>query len=158
MVKRIDPKKLASSLNSAVNAVLMARAYHALQAERMRAVDLELIQVCKPIDRYSGEPIVEPDRLWHMTDECATDFCAERDIEIRKLGYDLEPGYCPALMAENTVRLAEQTLLECSREFFPEFTVNGLLCAGLDKYKQAIELLIGLTVNAPGYRAPKLAA
>jgi hypothetical protein len=74
---------------------------------------------------------------------------------------NLEPGYCPALVAENLQMEAEHALIGCAEQFFPNVTVDSLLCGtrtmnGLDALKKYLELLIGLVVNAPGYRAPRI--
>lgn len=74
---------------------------------------------------------------------------------------DAAKGYCPALVAERNVTKAEWALIDAALEFFPSADNDSLLLGtkekgGLETRREYLDSLIGLVVNSPGYRKPKL--
>lgn len=55
----MNPHKVATDpiLTNAVNVYLTARAFEALERERVAPIHAELLAVWKPINRRTGEPI-----------------------------------------------------------------------------------------------------
>lgn len=147
-----DAKTVAKALITPVNAVLLAQVYHEVTRERCEAIQRRLLATGK----YG--PCRDPRKTWLPKEDGGVDgkeYYADLDAAYREAGYvDLSPGYCPALIAEDLLRVARRTLVECAQEFFPGITPDRLLCAGLAKYDEFIELLIKLVVNAPGYQKP----
>ena len=152
--------EIVHKLNPCVNALLLAKTHASMQREAMRKIDLELIDWLAPVygnihSGKVGKPITDPKHLWMMGDEEAANYYAERDKAIRKAGYDVKPGYCPALIAEEVERIAARTLIEASEEFFGT-SADDLICSGIANYNKFVDLLIGLVVNHPNYRKPKI--
>jgi hypothetical protein len=100
--------------------------------------------------------VTDPSLTYLLADEDSVVYLAALDAAYREAGYtDLEPGHCPALIAERLLMLAQRTLFECAKEFFPEIQADHLYGEHRQKY---LDLLLGMVVSAPGYKAPKLAA
>jgi hypothetical protein len=151
-------KLVSEALTSEVNAVLITRAHAEVMREKIDKVHAEIIDDLDIRDD-DGNPIAEPRWYWRMADKYTAEYYAECDRRNREMGYDLEPGFCPALIAEDLQRKAEHNLIAAAAEFFgPSFTVNNLLCCrnGLEKLREAIDLLCKLVINAPGYRKPRI--
>lgn len=152
--------KMARKLEPMVNAYLLAKCHAEIEREKMDAIDAEILDYLDV--RYgdnhrerAGGRITDPKHSWLMADEYAGDYYAERDRRIREAGYSVEPGYCPALIAENLVRQTVRLLIDSAAEFVPGLTWDN--CAGHHKAAdRAVELLVGLVVNAPGYTPPKI--
>jgi hypothetical protein len=147
----LSPKAVSEAIEPSVNAVLMATAYAQAMRERCDKIQRRLLAS----GRYGGDG--EPKYTYLLPDEAAARYFADLDAAYREAGYtDLEPGHCPALIAESLQRDAERALIEAAEEFFPGVTLHKLLCAGLDKHREFLDLLIKLVVNRDGYRAPRL--
>jgi hypothetical protein len=150
-------RAMSAALVPFVNAVLLAQIHTELMREKMRKLDLDLLDHHAPTDRYSGGEITDPDKAWHMTDADAAVYYADRTERLRGMGYNLPDGHCPALIAEGVQMEAERLMIGEASKFMPGLTWDNLTCHP-GKLKEAIRLLIGLTVNAPGYKAPKIMA
>jgi len=159
----IENAKAASrELVSAVNAVLMAKAYALCERERMDKLDTELLQKF-PI--YSagkhGRPV---ERITNGKDMFLADLdsadvvfhYAERQHRINEMGYKLPDGHCPACVAEELQRAAERLLIDSAVEYFPDVTFDKIMQAPncIENLRKYIKLLCGLVVNAPGYKNP----
>ena len=152
-------KHLTPELIQAVNAYLMAKAYAQVMRERVDAVHREILTEC-PIyaDRDEGQQILRSHDLYLCSNEalCA-DFFAEANHRLRKLGIkpaDMADNHCPALVAENLVCKTANFLADVSGRPFG-VTAHKLLCAGMAKFDEWIELNCKFVVNSPGYKAPK---
>ena len=63
-------------------------------------------------DKRSGKAIASPEQLYLCDDEAeCSRFYAACDAAHRAHGHMLPDGYCPALVAEEAVRVAERTFL-----------------------------------------------
>ena len=145
-------RAMSTALMPIVNTVLLARAHHGVMAERVDKIQRALIADEKPTTE-DGEPITEPRLLYLMEESQWAGFYAKLDQRIRAAGFNVQPGYCPALMAEELVRKAEHAMVDQAAEYIPELTHENLM-RNFSKYKEALSLIIGLVVNAPGYTAP----
>lgn len=148
-------RKVAKALTPMVNACLMARAHAQLMREAVTPIYAAVLDFCDVHDK-DGTRITDPDKAWHMHDKYAADYYAECDKRIREAGYEVEPGYCPALIAEGLQRDAERLLIQSAAEHVPGLDYDRLLCAGLGKLKECVRLLEGLVVNSPGYKPVQL--
>jgi hypothetical protein len=164
---------ITPEVENAVNAYLLARAY----AETMREsvdkvyaavlVDIPMFDDIKLGVRYepTGERITNHNLLYLSSDE---DACkrvyAEVDKQLRADGAksaDMPAEHCPALVAENIQHEAEWAILDAAAvmlglEFDGKELNHRLLCLGLEKQKQFIDLVVKLVVNRPGFKAPKI--
>ena len=152
----IKADKVGACMARIANSVILARLHAQTEREKMEAVDLDLIDWLAPVDRYTGKPITKPKDTWTMRDEDAATYYAERTKRIAAMGYKLPDGYCPALCAEEVVRIAERNMVDAAGEFFPNVDADSLICLGLEKYRQFVELLLKLGVNHPSYQRPRL--
>jgi hypothetical protein len=89
-------------------------------------------------------------------------------IDLRKAmqnaGYTIksipgEPEYsykCPALTAESLQNDAEHLIIDAVAEMIGDSDdlAHNLICAGLDKYYQFIDLAVKMVVNMPGFKNP----
>lgn len=158
MTNKEKADAMARELVPHVHALLLAQVHAKVEQERMDKIDRELIEEMRPVDQYSGEPITDPRKLWHMDDATAAEFYKARHILVLKAGYKPKSeGECPALVAEGIVRLAQRTLIEGAQPFMG-VSPDDLLCAGLEKYRRYVELIVGLVVNHPTFKPPRLVA
>lgn len=95
-------------------------------------------EVMKKTPDY-GKPLDTPKDLYMTDDPRCTEFYAECDEEHKRQGFDVKPGYCPALVAENALIKAENALLEAGSELMG---VN-LIGISLENRKKALEILLG---------------
>ena len=156
---------IARELTRPVNAVLLATALAQTERERMDAIDRELLAatVYHVADEWTErgmdglpERITDHKDAFLMSEADAEDYYAQRQERIDALGHNLPRGHCPALCAEEVQRDAEHVLIDAAEPFFPGVTLHKLLCAGLDKHREYLDLLMKLVINSPGYVAPKL--
>lgn len=156
MILTIDTMPdLAEALAPAARAVIMATAHAQLERERMDALDRELIAFWKPVNQYTGKPITEPKDTWTMAETYWTDYHADRQAKIDAMGYKLARDFCPALVAEEDERKAKRLLLDVAAEFVPELAADRV-AFHLETYRKAVDLLMRIAVNHPGFRGPKL--
>lgn len=103
------------------------------------------------------ERILDPEQVYLMDgcEENAGDFAEfmkERQHFVDSLKIDgLQPGTCPACVAEMTTSHAASLLLDAADEFVPGIS------AAKHRYperQKAIDLLVGLVVNHPSYTSP----
>lgn len=94
--------------------------------------------------RLGDEVIVDPRRSYLMSDEDFAEYDAQCKLarDNAKLHVDNDEQ-CPLLVAENMVRLAEEALVLAMYEH-TKLTKDQLLCLGLEKYKQYIDLTLRL--------------
>ena len=160
----MKPKAPTADLRAAVRAYLLARTVAEVTRERVNAVYRDILTetpIMADHDKHcDGLPIMGPEKLYLASDDEAVKRCwAEADRRLRQKGIkpaDMEPEYCPALVAESTQRQAEALIVEAGAAMLGEGKgFHGrLLCAGLEKYEQFVDLCCKLVVNEPGFRNP----
>jgi hypothetical protein len=159
-------REMSLALVPQVNAYLLARTVAEARRDEVDATKRRLLAEghyftsAKWAPRMPVKRILSPDGDWLMDDEQAKGYYAALDAAHKAAGYDLEPGHCPALVAEHVQTQAEWALIEAAQKWFPEVTNDRLLCGtkttgGVETRQQYIDLLVKLVVNAPGYVAPK---
>jgi hypothetical protein len=114
--------------------------------------------------RVKSERIVDPKLTYLLSDEESVDYLLDLKDELVKAGYDIKPiegepehsYYCPALTAEHLQTKTEHLVIDSMAEMLGEKSDFGhrLLCAGLDKYKQFLDLAVKFVVNSPGFKNP----
>jgi len=165
--------KISPELRSAVRAHLMARAYAETMRERVNAIYLEILAEA-PIyaERHEGRrgssldgrPILDPQKLYLASEEdmpLVEEAWAEADKRSRAAGIkpdDMPHSHCPALVAEALQIKTEWLVIEAGARMMgmedPEEFNDRLLCLGLEKRKEFLDLLCGLIVNESGFCNP----
>ena len=132
----------AEVVREAVDAV-----YSAVLAERPVMVDAEYRGRRCPAERITTQAMLHmaSDSGWAAVCEAATARLLADGIKPA----DMDPAYCPALVAEErqhkaAVRLIHEGAPLVGEEGDPEDFRHALLCAGLDKYHEFIDLLCRL--------------
>lgn len=160
---------ISPAMVSAVNALLMAKARAQLIRQQVDTVERAVLEQCpltNGLEVEHGEParkIIEPRHVYLCTDRPLLDeYYGEVSHRLRKEGIkpDTMPDeHCPALVAENLELECEWLLLDVAAEIM-DFREGGkelnhrLLCLGLEKRAEFIDLWVKLVVNLPGYRNP----
>lgn len=165
----LNPRSVAKALTPHVESLLKAKAIAEVERARVDKIQRQVLQedvymVDESHLRDGKEPyrITEPKKDWLIDEQQAEKYYQRlNEIHLANGFEKAADGYCPALCAESVQRKAEHDLLEAAQEFFPGFTVDNLLAARRDEsgesaYKKAVDMLIELVVNAPGYVAPKI--
>jgi len=120
-------------------AVLAARE---IAAERRTHVDgyIKPLLAVMDLRDTKGEQILDTKWLFLCEDEDAcTAFYAACDVAHREHGFHLEPGYCPALVAESNAINAENALIEAASA---HFEVDFTRLFKLEQRRQLLDLLV----------------
>ena len=163
--------KITNGVKSSVNAYLLARTLaecerakvdtlaHEILKTRIYHADPKFIAM-----GHAGERITDPDKAWMLEAEEHHDYLIDLKKAMQGAGYTIksipgEPEYsynCPALTAESMQRDAEHLIIDTMAEMLGESEELGhnLICAGMDKYHQFIDLAVKMVVNMPGFKNP----
>lgn len=144
--------KLSTELITAAKTVFMAMAYTQSVREIVEPYQTELLafwkfKVAPEWLEKRGAPdfdvITEHKHSYLMDDSDSQIYFKELHCKHLEHGFKVQMNYCPLLTAESLESDAKKVLLEMAE---PMTGISGhkLLCAGLDKYKMAIELLLQL--------------
>lgn len=161
-------KNIPQSLKSAVSAYLVSRAFAETMREKVDEIDRAILADC-PLklaprwkERAENLPdlITEPKDTYLCDDQNQLDdFYQERHK--RQGEAHLKPDnlpfeHCPALVAENNLVKCEHLVIRAAAEMMGEklITPQKVICAGLDKYQQFIDLSVRLVVNLPDFKSP----
>lgn len=165
---------ITDNLKSSVNAYLIARAYAETQREIVDKIQRKILGECKYyiaeewVERLGEkrERITEPKDTFLMDEDDFLDYYLNVRKDLEKAGYEIEstadPEHphsykCPALSAEWTQTQAEHLVIDSMAEMLGEDDLrHRLLCAGLNKYHQFLDLAVKFVVNSPGWVAPKV--
>ncbi len=166
MITASEMPKAAKRLTPHVNAVLLAMANAQIERERIDAMERAVLTrddgtpMYRTADEWRErgmrdcpEWVTEPKHAYLMADDDLADYGAECQHRIKQMGYQVPDGHCPALIAEDLQITAEWALMSAAEEFFPEIPADALY---LDNRRRYLDLLIGMVVNAPGYKKPRL--
>ena len=157
---------VSDDVKSSVRAYLLARVFAETEREKIDAMQREILETAtyetSPEWARRGmkdapERITDPKHAYLMTDVDFEDYYAECQHRIRKMGYKLPEGHCPALVAESLQVTTENLLIRAAAEMmgeYPEDFPHGLLCLGLEKRQEFIDLVVGLVINLPDFRNP----
>jgi len=158
-----NAKKMSRAIMPQVNALLIARVKAETIRKQIDAMDRELLtaEIYRPDpDTYSRDPenmperIIEPRDIWTMSEDDYSRYQQTRDDRIQSDGWIVkERGFCPALVAEYSVTQCEWALCEEAEKHVAEMN-HERISRDMDLRDRAIEIMIGLAVNAPGYRKP----
>ncbi len=161
-------KDVTPAVKASVRAYLLARVYHETMREKVNEV-YNAILTEMPIysDRHDGEDgkqIFDPSKMYlTKDDEACKRIYAEANVRLRAAGLkpdSMGDDYCPALVAGSVQTKAEHVVIEAAAEMMgrddPEKFGNSLICLGLEKYHKFIDLVVGLVVNLPDFKAPNL--
>lgn len=163
--------KITNSVKSAVNAYLLARTLAECEREKNDNLAREILGTAtyragpKFITRgRTSERITDPDKAWMMEAEEHHAYLIDLRKALQGAGYTIksiagEPEYsynCPALTAYGLQIDAEHLLIDATAEMIGEKDDLGhnLICAGLDKYHQFIDLAVKMVINMPGFKSP----
>ena len=157
---------LTPGVKSAVRAYLMARAYAETMREKVDEVYREILTECPVYADQFGhtEQILNSKDLYLCSDDTLCQDAFEiANHRLRAVGLkpdNMPDSHCPALVAENIQMEAEQLVIDNMAEALgqegkkPGDFRHRLICSGLDKYHQFIDLACKLVINAPGFEPP----
>jgi hypothetical protein len=157
-------REMSLGLVNEVNAVLIATAIAETEREACDKIHRRLLAESEYNGTRSsraipgGAPfrVTEPKDDWLMDEESSARYYAALDAAYAAAGYELEPGYCPALIAGHALIKAENAMIVAAGKWFPAFVDEGCPRVWGENRDNLVKLLIGLVVNFPGYKAPKL--
>lgn len=159
MKTNLTPEDVTTELKNAVTDLVARRKEAETIREKVNAVQREVLQgvalfndleVGRGLDK---QRIVDPKQTYLSQDEGALEYYYEVvDMNLRELGVkpaDMPLDHCPALVAEHERTKAEWTLIDEAAKMLgvyeePGQFNNGLLCTGLDKRQQLIDLTVNL--------------
>lgn len=104
-------KAWAANNRAIAKTVVSAKAFAAVERERVNAYIRVVFDSFSFVDE-DGETITDPDDLYLCEDDdLCTAYYAACDAAHRENGFDGPEGHCPALIAEDLLRQAEDVLL-----------------------------------------------
>ena len=143
-----------------VKAAYAVVAHRAIAAIERRAVNEIYEKLLQGIELYTSvrwepeqprERITSHENLFLADAQDLEPYWVARRAAIAEAGYVVEGDQCPALLAELKATEAQWALIDAVRinggDQFAGITVDRLLCAGLDKYKAFIELVLKLAIG-----------
>jgi len=141
----MGPKAVQKFLRAEVQAVLVARVAHQIEAEAADVRYNTILAAGNYLDE-DGNRVLNHKLAYKIADEDhAKEFFSLCDKATAKAGYKLAAGYCPALIAETAKMKAERALVDKAGPLF-DLTADQLFCTGFKKYDEFIELTIGLVL------------
>jgi len=149
---KLQAARVAKALTPHVNTLLLATTLAKMERERVDKIERRVLA-----DMGLN---CEPKHVYQLADSTTNVYYARLNAIHLANGFaDAAKGHCPACCAEHLQVQAEWSLIEAAREFWPDTTNDRLLCGvkglgGLETRRKYLDLLIGLCVNAPGYRKP----
>lgn len=159
MKTNLTPKDVTSELKKAVSDYVSCQKEAESIRKKVDAIQREVLKgviLFNDLDARHGldrQRISEPSQTYMSEDEDAlNEYYKAVDAELRKAGIkptDMPLEHCPALVAEHERVQAEWNLLDEAAKMFGVYEGvgqfnNSLLCAGLDKRQQFIELTVSL--------------
>ena len=126
---------------AAVAAVLVAREHARETREKVDAYTRPILAAAGLCEADGGAAILESRWLFLCDDDdgCAA-FYAACDDANRAHGYELEPGYCPALVAESDLITAENLLIEAAST---HYGVDFTRLYRIEARRELLDLLTG---------------
>ena len=168
-MEKMTAKDVTQSVKTSVSAYLMARAYAETMRERVDKIESAILVECplpNDLEQKRGlaaRQITDPNHVYLCTnDDYLQDYFQETDKRLREAGYkpdDMSKDHCPALVAEHLQTETEWILLDCASDMM-KMGLDGqelnhrLLCKGMDKRQEFIDLVVGLVVNLPDFKNP----
>jgi len=164
MKNHMTEQDITPEVKTSVRAYLLARANAEVMREAITKIETEILQESPLTDaRFEhGKKITNPKDAWLADDSEWADYFMEVNTRTRKAGLkpdDMPDDHCPALVAEHIQMQAEQLILENAAdmmglEFDGKELNHKLLCLGLEKRQQFLDLVIKLVVNLPNFKNP----
>lgn len=114
-------------LANAHRALIRARENHQYIESKVACIELQLLLDGKYCDE-EGEPVKEREGIEALSEWEFERFYKDRHLEILKVreeGFAVEEGYCPALIAKNQLRKAENAFVDAG-EFIAGVTSDEL--------------------------------
>ena len=149
MSKKELKSRYTEDMLQAVADVLKARVKQQMVEEDLAPMDKQLLEDMPLYECDNPEVrITDPKVTYRARDIDLLEYYEERDKRIRAKGYQVDPGYCPALIAGCETMDAEHHMIKMFQPL-TGLTKDDLFCQpdGLEKYKKYIELIIGLSVS-----------
>ena len=142
---------LTPALIAAVKSHLMAKAYTETIRPIVVGYQKEILERHKfpyKEDREMGEYVDNPSLDYLMADKDSDIYYAELDKAkaLHPFGKDLEPGFCPLLIAENLQRQACQLMIN-EAAYIIGFSYDDIVM--LEHYAEAEELVEKIVINHP---------
>jgi len=173
-MRRLTQKDVTPGVKSAVNAYLMARAFAETRRDQVDKIEREILAEAPLTNGFyetegrrnhkeAGELITDPKDTWLCTNEAQLEeYYLECDNRARKAGLkpdDMPTTHCPALVAERIQTETEWLICDNATtmlglEFDGKELNHRLLCMGIEKYQEFIDLIVKLVVNLPDFKSP----
>ncbi len=101
----------------------------------------KVINDMKPINKRTGEIITSIKDEHRMDKDSYKQYSKRLNPEARKAGFNVKPGYCPLLIAEEDLRQAKRHLIN-AMELITEVPYQMLVTRGLEYYDEMVELTL----------------
>lgn len=72
-----------------------------------------------------GQPITDPKLSYMIADDFAEAFYSSLDLEYKNAGFNVEPGYCPLLVAEDMERKAVRHMNKVAEKLYPGVSLDS---------------------------------
>ncbi len=143
-----DFKPTAEMFNAA-QTLLEAMAFKETIRPIVEGYEQKILDEMRPLDRYEGELITDLRYTYMMPDDIFKIYDRRCRKARDKAGLHVEnDGFCPLLVADTFVVDATRTLVEIMEPTF-KVSHHALLCSGLDKFHEYVDLMLKMLVSHP---------
>ena len=147
------PPTITPALKDAVQAYLLARAYTETIRPTVQTYQRATLAACKVrydpkyADRIAcdGEFITDPKWSWMGRDDEIANYWQSLHVAHLAHGFDVEPGYCPLLIAEHTEMQARWVI--CDEAEYISGLTRAQITINLDRFSHYVELIVGLVLT-----------
>jgi hypothetical protein len=130
----------------------------AIETEQKELLDFWKFQIAPEHIEKGREPeiVITWKNAYLLDDTDSRILFAEYDIKVKQLGFNVKPGYCPLLIAENDIHKAEGLLIDASEYMtgISNKTFWTKTSGKMEHYKEMVKLL--LTLCAPFCKAESI--
>lgn len=141
IMTRITPAMREAARNYCRLKADAARIRKQIDAEQLKILLADDFRYDELSDELAGQRITTVKHVWMMSEADFTKYEAECRKMRARLGYKVQDGECPALIAENEVRKAQRNLLNVCEPITLGLTYDQLT-GKLDLLEQMTECLV----------------
>ena len=147
----MEPKdfKPTAEMFNVAQALLQAMAFKETIRPIVEGYEQKILDEMRPLDRYEGELITDIKYTYMMPDDIFAIYHSRCKAARDAAGLHVEKDdFCPFLVADTFVVDATRALVEIMEPVF-KVSHHALLCSGLDKFHEYVDLMLKMLVSHP---------
>lgn len=126
--------------------ILIKKAYVDTIKPVILGIQKDVLEQQQYRNEVDNKIITDPKYDWTMGLSKHEEYCKLVSAKYRESGFEFEEAYCPLLIAEHDLRIANSKLVD-SMEQITNISKSDLISKGLDKYNDYIDITLKLLIN-----------